>query len=120
MARRLILVETVRPLTEAHSLIMGLGYRPHLLLTPEVVLESGERFRPGDIILLKRPFGSTLVTRISGFSRLGGYGFAPPGIWVNYENCLVIPDSAPEDIPVGTEVWSVDRPRRDRRRHKAE
>ena len=112
MARLLIVVETAQLIPEWIGRGRRLGERPQLLLTPEIVVLPGERFRPGDALILKRPFESTIAAEIGGFQAIGGYGFGPPGVWVNYKNCLIIPDFAPEDVPPGTEVWSVDRPRR--------
>jgi hypothetical protein len=110
MARRLILVETAQLLPDWICRGKRIHDGPCLLLTPEIVLEPGERFRPGDKVLLNRPDGSPLVARIGGFTGIGGYGFGPPGVWINFESCLVIPDLQPGDVPAGTEVWSVDRP----------
>jgi hypothetical protein len=112
MARLLIVVETASLLPAWMSYRSRLGERCQLLLTPEIVVQPGERFRPGDALILKRPFESTIVARIGGFRAMGGYGFGPPGVWVNYQSCLTVPGLDPEDVPPGTEVWSVDRPRR--------
>jgi hypothetical protein len=108
MARLLLVVDT------AHTLPLPIcgGYRhgkhSELVLTPDVVLQPGEYFRRGDRVVLKRPFSSSINARIAGFIGIGGYGYAPPGIWVNYTNCLVIRGLSPEAVPPGTEVWSSD------------
>jgi hypothetical protein len=112
MARLLIVVETVTLLPDWFCLDPRLRNRPRLVLTPEIIVRPGERFRPGDSLVLKRPFESAIVARIGGFQRIGSNEYGPPGVWVNYDNCLIIPDLVPEDVPPGTEVWSVDRPNR--------
>jgi hypothetical protein len=110
MVRRLLVVNTAEALPDWICRGKRLGDGPRLLLTPEVVIQPGERFRPGDRIVLRRPFEPTIEARIAGFIGMGGYGYGPPGVWVNYLDCLVVRNLCPEAVPPGTEVWSVDRP----------
>jgi hypothetical protein len=38
------------------------------------------------------------------------YNSARHGRWVSYDSCIVVPDLGSDDVPPGTEVWSVDPP----------
>jgi hypothetical protein len=91
MARRLFTIED-RFMIEGHGLVP----------LPGIVPESEERFRVGNLILLKRPGGSEIEWRIGGLELLNRL---PP------QNAVVISLKGlrKDDIPVGTEVWSVDR-----------
>ena len=74
--------------------------RPHLCLAPGVVVGPSECFRPGDQLLLKRPDGSAVEARIGGF--------VCQCYPIRDDNLIAVPDLLPGDVPVGTEVWSVD------------
>lgn len=73
-----------------------------------VVLQPGlnpindERFRMGDPLLLKRPDGTELGTWISGIELFSGTPEVP----------VLLSGLSKEDVPLGTEVWSVDGGRR--------
>ncbi len=88
-----------------------LSERPHLLLYPGIAVESGEVFRPGDSLLLKRPDGSMVNARIGGFLEVS-YNRTCQGVthWVTYDSCIAMPDLDRDEVPPGTEVWSVDPP----------
>ncbi len=109
MARRLVIVESVSPLAAFVCQGHGLGDRPHLLLKPGMTPEPGEVFRPGDGLVLKRPDGSILITQIAGCLEVG-YNRTRHGGWVWDENCIAVPELNRNDVPPGTEVWSVDSP----------
>jgi mannose-6-phosphate isomerase-like protein (cupin superfamily) len=68
------------------------------LVIPGITLPSGVPLRVGDPLLLKRPDGSALSSEISGFA-LGG----PPRDDVD----ILLRGLSKEDVPVGTEIWSV-------------
>jgi hypothetical protein len=89
MARRLFIVEDT-------FFITGHGLVP----VPGIVPIDGERFRVGDPLLLKRPDGSELRTTIGGLEILSP----------NPTNqvVVVLKGLTKEDVPVGTEFWSVD------------
>src|SRR4051794_14154014 len=109
MARLLLIVERTWPLEDLTRRVCRLGDRPHLLLAPGIVVEPGERFRPGDRLRLKRPDGSTLGGRVGGFVGWG-YTRTRHGDWVEYDSAIAVVNLVPDEVPVGTEVWSVDRP----------
>jgi hypothetical protein len=109
MARLLVVIESVSPFADFVRRVNWLDERPHLLLKPGIALEPGEIFRPGDSLVLNRPDGSTLIARIGGSLEVG-YNRSRHGGWVTYDSCIAVPDLAPDDVPPGTEVWSVDPP----------
>jgi hypothetical protein len=109
MARLLLIVERTWAAGDAARLIFNYGDCPHLLLTPGISVEPGERFRPGYRLLLKRPDGSSFEGRIGRFSR---FGYNRHEDWLWYESCIVLSDARPDDVPPGTEVWSIDHPPR--------
>jgi hypothetical protein len=113
MARLLLVVERTWVLSEFERRLHRLKDRPHLLLAPGIVVEPGEWFRPGDRLLLKRPDGSILDGRIGGFAEIG-YNRTRHGDWVQYDSALAVVDLGPDDVPMGTEIWSVDRLSSDR------
>ena len=90
MARRLFTVEDT-------FLISGRGLVP----IPGIVPEGEERFRVGDAIMLRRPDGSLLAWEIGGLEILTG---GPP----HHDVVLLLKGLGKEDVPIGTEVWSVD------------
>jgi hypothetical protein len=90
MARKLFTVEAV-------FLIEGRG----VFLAPGIVPEGSERFRAGDTIELRRPDGNRNRTSIAGLD------LPTP----NPRHVVVV--SLPrnfrkDDVPIGTEVWSID------------
>jgi hypothetical protein len=72
-----------------------------LILAPDLVPQGKERFRIGDFVLLKSPDGSTFKTDI------GGIGFLNPSP-TNHGMPLLFNNLKKKDIPIGTEVWSID------------
>ena len=89
MARRLFTVE-------ATFAVRGRG----LVLVPGIIPEEDERFRVGDRITLRRPDGSSIGTRIGGLELLDPNP--------RHDVVIMLKESAKEDVPVGTEVWSSD------------
>jgi hypothetical protein len=67
---------------------------------PGITPVEGERFRCGDSLLLKRPDGSEIRTRIGGIEMPN----PTPGPVV-VVNLLELKK---DDLPIGTQVWSVD------------
>jgi hypothetical protein len=90
MARRLCTVEDT-------FLIKGRG----LLPVPGIAPQGEERFRIGDPILLKRPDGSSLSCQIGGLELICG-GLPREDV------VILLKGLDKEDVPVGTEIWSVD------------
>jgi hypothetical protein len=91
MARRLFVVEDT-------FLIKGRGLVP----VPGIVPEGEERFRLGDLIVIKRPDGSCLGATIGGIEIFS----TPPRTRDDF--AIVLKDLNKEDVPIGSEVWSVD------------
>jgi hypothetical protein len=112
MARLLFVVERTWLLEDYFSRLCGLGDHPHMLLAPGIVVEPGERFRPGGCLLMKRPDGSTLDGRIAGFVMM--HYRNRDGNLVEGDYMVAITDLESADVPIGTEVWSVDPPSRGR------
>jgi len=90
MARRLFTVED-------RFYIDGRGLIP----VPGIVPEHGERYRVGDPIELRRPDGSVLRTRIGGIEMINP---TPQ----RSDTIILLRECTKDDVPVGTEVWSVD------------
>jgi hypothetical protein len=90
MARRLFTIEDT-------FLIKGRG----LVLFPGIVPEGDERFHVGDPILLKRRDGSSLAWHIGALELIFG---GPP----RDDVVILLRELGKNDVPVGTEVWSVD------------
>jgi hypothetical protein len=67
---------------------------------PGIVPVEGEHFRRGDSLLLKRPDGSEIRTRIGGFEMPNPN--PGPVVLVN------LLELNADDVPIGTQVWSVD------------
>ena len=72
-----------------------------LVLVPGIVPVGDERFRIGDSLRLKRPDGSEVETTIGGLEMFTET--TKPDIPV------LLKGLGKEDVPIGTEVWSVDR-----------
>ena len=92
MVRRLFVVEDT-------FYIKGRGLVP----VPGIVPEGEERFRVGDPIMLKRPDGSCLETTIGGIEMIS---CTPPR--PKTDVVILLKGLNKEDVPVGSEVWSVD------------
>jgi hypothetical protein len=71
-----------------------------LVLVPGITLVGEERFKVGDPLLLQRPNGTESIISI------GGLEFLCPN--PNREVVVMLSGSGNEDVPIGTEVWSVD------------
>jgi hypothetical protein len=76
-----------------------------LVTVPGIVPEGDERFRVGDPILLKRPDGSRLEWNIGGLEMI----HCTPRRQTN-DVFILLKGLNKEDLPVGSEVWSVDTP----------
>ena len=81
---------------EDSFLIRGRG----LVLVPGIIPEGDERFRVGNPIRLKRPDGSAIDTSI------GGLELVCPN--PRMDAVIMLNDLSKEDVPIGTEVWSID------------
>lgn len=79
-------------------LIRGRGLVP----VPGIVPVGQERFHVGDPVLLKRPDGSELRAVISGIE----IPYRDPN--PNPSFPILLKNLGKEDVPIGTEVWSVD------------
>ena len=90
MARRLFVVEDT-------FLIEGRG----LVSIPGITPVADENFRVGHQILLKRPNGTQLDWQIGGLEMLS----PPPP---NFGFAILLNGLTKDDVPIGTEVWSVD------------
>jgi hypothetical protein len=88
MGRRLFVV------TDA-VVIKGRG----IVLLPGILPAGDEIFRAGDTILLRRPDGSSVTTAISSLE------FVCPN--PRNEVHVMLAAANKEDVPIGTEVWSV-------------
>ena len=78
--------------------ILGRGLVPF----PGIVPVRNERFRIGDPLLLKRPNGRTVMSRIAGIEMMN-----PP--LPNFAVVVLLKELTKNDVPIGTEVCSVDR-----------
>jgi hypothetical protein len=68
---------------------------------PGFLPDKNERFRCGDPLVLKRPDGSEIQTRIGSFE-MPNPTPSPPVLLVN------LLELNKDDVPIGTQVWSVD------------
>ncbi len=80
-----------------------------IVLLPGIVPINDERFGPGDPLLLKRPDGTELQTCIKWLEWRGTYVENSPG---PRPYMVLLEGSTGEEVPEGTEVWSVDGERR--------
>jgi hypothetical protein len=76
-------------------MIRGRGLVP----VPGIVPVGEERFRAGDPLLLKRPDGTELRTTITSLEIMNPNP--------RHEVVVLLKELTKEDVPVGTEVWSV-------------
>jgi hypothetical protein len=72
-----------------------------LILVPGIVARPEERFRIGDPIEGRRPDGTIVPSRIDGMER-----FTPP--LPDSAQPILLKNLGKDDVPVGTEIWSVD------------
>jgi hypothetical protein len=93
MSRRLLTVEDT-------FLIQERG----LVLAPGLVPVGNERFRVGDPILLKRPDGRRFPSRIGALEFIKYASPHPCDV------VIMLRDLGKGDVPIGTEVWTVDPP----------
>ncbi len=91
MARLLSTVEEV-------FYIAGRGLIP----APPIVPQPNERISAGDWLLLKRPDGSAVRAQITGFA----YIHRP--VSNDHVIDILLRALSKEDVPVGTEIWSID------------
>lgn len=87
MGRRLFVVEDT-------FVVEGRG----LVLVPGILPEGDECFRVGDPILIRRPDGSDIATRI------GALELICPN--TRGDVVIMLKELVKADVPVGTEVWS--------------
>jgi hypothetical protein len=71
---------------------------------PGIVPQGDERFRIGDPILIKRPDGAHLVRTIGSIAPIS-YSHA---VGLRNDVMIFIQNLTKEDIPIGSEIWSVD------------
>ncbi|HLL88459.1 MAG TPA: hypothetical protein VK324_04085 [Tepidisphaeraceae bacterium] len=71
-----------------------------VVLVPGIVPIGDERFRIGDGLRLKRPDGTEVTTTIGGLDMFT--------CSTKRDMPVLLKDLGKEDVPVGTEVWSVD------------
>jgi len=71
-----------------------------IVLCPELLPIGDERFRTNDALRLKRPDGTEEIVRISDL----GVAKTLSG---RSEVLVRLEDKTREDVPVGTEVWSL-------------
>ena len=90
VARKLFVVQDT-------ILIKGRG----VAALPGIVPEGEERFRVGEPIILKRPDGTELNWQIGGLELM--HTPRPRGDIV-----VLLQGLSKEDVPLGTEIWSVD------------
>jgi hypothetical protein len=77
-------------------LIAGRG----LVLVPGIIPIEDERFRVGDLVMLRRPDGTIMSTAI------GELELICPN--PRHDVVIVLKGLTREDVPVGTEVWSTE------------
>jgi hypothetical protein len=72
-----------------------------IVLLPKLNFVGDERFRVGDPLLLKRPDGTEIDTTIGAVELLKPVGQP-------CEPVIMLTELGKQDVPIGTEVWSVD------------
>jgi translation elongation factor EF-Tu-like GTPase len=90
MARRLFTVEDT-------FTVRGRG----LVFVPGIVPQGDERFKVGDPIVLRLPGGKSTLSNIGAIEFLTGAKSRTDVV-------LLFKELRKEDVPIGTEVWSVD------------
>ena len=76
-----------------------------LIVVPGLAAQGDERFRIGDPLLLKRPDGSSLLWTIGGLEMMITNPVVPPE---QRRVPVLLIGQNKDDVPAGTEVWSVD------------
>jgi hypothetical protein len=76
-----------------------------LVTVPGVLCQGEERLRVGDPLVLIRPDGSRLEWIIGGIELIS---CSPPR--PKHEVVILLQGLSKDDVPIGTEVWSVDSP----------
>jgi hypothetical protein len=94
-----IVVRLLFTVTDTFS-IPGRG----VVLLPELTPVGEERFRVGDPLKLRRPDGAEASVCIGGLEFLKSV--KPKS---KCELVIMLSGTRKEDIPIGTEVWSVDK-----------
>jgi hypothetical protein len=73
-----------------------------IVLLPGLNFVGDERFRVGEPLLLKRPDGTVIDATIGAIQLLKRLEPLP------CEPAIMLTTLCKEDVPIGTEVWSVD------------
>ncbi len=76
-----------------------------LVPLPGIIPQGEERFYVGDPIRLKRPDGTCLEWKIGGIEMIH---CTPPR--PKNDVVILLQGLSKDEVPIGTEVWSVDRP----------
>ena len=74
-----------------------------MVFVPGIVPERDERFRIGDVITFRKPDGSSSAVAIGGIEMISCETCV-----ARREVIVLLKELIKEDVPVGTEVWSVD------------
>ena len=74
-----------------------------IAVLPELIPIGEERFSVGDLLSLKWPDGA------EGMVRIGGLELAKP-VKGDCELVVMLSGKSKEEVPIGTEVWSVEKP----------
>jgi hypothetical protein len=75
-----------------------------LITVPGIIPQGDERFDAGDPILIKRPDGPHLQSTIGGIETFWGCVPVKPRTQV----VILLKGLGKEDVPIGSEIWSVD------------
>lgn len=74
-----------------------------IVLLPELKPVDDERFRVGDPLLIRHPDGTDEAVGIGGLELLKPLNG-------NCELVVTLSGKSKQDVPIGSEVWSVDKP----------
>jgi hypothetical protein len=96
---RLVVARLICTIEETFC-IAGAGLIP----SPSLVPQPGGCIHIGAFLLLKRPDGALLCSRIAGLAHVRRPAFGGWGVDSLLEGLRK------EDVPVGTEIWTVDTP----------
>ena len=72
-----------------------------VVLLPELTFVGEEKFSVGEPLRLRRPDGAEEVVPIGGLEFLKYYG--------KCQGAIMLSGKGKEDVPVGTEVWAVEK-----------
>jgi hypothetical protein len=75
-----------------------------VVLVPEITPVGEERFRIGDSLRLRRPDGAEDIVRIDGLE----LATSATSLGKKCEVLIMLSGRKKEDIPIGTEVWSME------------